>query len=276
VRGVPAHRCPPGSSTYGSRLSCGARVSIHKCNSTSDDGRRQLQARVRRLRMSGCRLLHERVTSHPLRPVLQAPCYMSVSLPEQLAMKRLVFIPTAGVVLLQACGASTTVSGNLLAPVPKSATVAILSLEFADPSIARVATDSLHAILGTSCRDLMVLAPDTVAERMSAARVVVPRQLNRVFFEQFASAVHAEYLLSGGIIRWEKGRAHFPVATETEVQISLSLYDVSTSELIWSVTGSQKGGGGIFANDPASTARKLFDQMLEKLPNFCRRGAPGP
>ena len=80
----------------------------------------------------------------------------------------------------------------------------------------------------------------------------------------------------GGIIKWEKGPAHFPVATETEVQISLSLYDVSTSELIWSVTGSQKGGGGIFANDPASTARKLFDQMLEKLPNFCRRGAPGP
>jgi len=190
-------------------------------------------------------------------------------------MKRAILVPIAAALLLQACGAKTAVSGDPLAPIPESAMVAVLGLEFADPGIARDATDSLYAALRSDCRGLAVIPPDTVAERMTAARIVVPRQLNRVFFEQFASAVNAGYVLSGGIIKWQEGRPRFPVASETEVQVSLSLHDVSTSQRIWSVNGEKTGGGGVFSDNPATTARKLFDDMLKKLPNFCRSGPAG-
>ena len=170
--------------------------------------------------------------------------------------------------VLAACGPSISVSGRP-EPVPQGAPIALLGMDHADPSIADAATDSLGAALAAMCPNLRVIDHTTVAEQMSAAGVVVPRQLNRVFFEQFATAVDAGYLLTGGISTWEKGRVHFPSAIETKVNMSLSLYDVRTAALLWSVTGEKTGGGGLLSDDPAETARKLFDDMLKKLPAFC-------
>lgn len=171
-----------------------------------------------------------------------------------------------GTLLLTACGASITTSGRVDAPIPGSSTLAVVPLYHADPGIANAATLALESAVTGACRhDFTVIDHEAVVARLDSAGIGVPRDINRPFLQKFASAVDADYLLTGGITEWHKGGVGFSGA-RTKVSLTLSVYDIAAGGFLLSATGDKDGGGGIFAGEPASTAEDLFGEMLRKIP----------
>ncbi len=173
--------------------------------------------------------------------------------------------------MLQACAAGLRLSGNPSTPIPEGSRVAVMLLDHVDPFVSGTATGWLEVALRQNCRNLSLIDHETVAAQMTDASMVIPRRPNRPFLEQFSTVIEADYLLTGVVTSWQKGRlrilGHSP---STEVGIVLILYDIGTGESLWSVSGDEGGGHGLLASDPSFAAKKLFDKMLKKLPTFCR------
>jgi hypothetical protein len=63
------------------------------------------------------------------------------------------------------------------------------------------------------------------------------------------------------------------VASHTEVSASLTMYDLETGKTVWTVSGQEVGGGGIFAEKPEEKAAVVFRKMLQEWRAMCK---PGP
>lgn len=171
---------------------------------------------------------------------------------------------------LQACAAGIMLRGNPSTPIPEGSRIAVMLLDHADPAISSMATGWLVLALRTNCRNLSLIDHETVTANMTDAGVFVPRRPNRPFLEQFSTVIEADYLLTGRVTKWQGGRQLLRRALSTEVAMSLVLYEIGTGELLWSASGEDTAGEGAAAQDPSFAATKLLDNMLKKLPTFCR------
>ena len=160
--------------------------------------------------------------------------------------------------------------------VPTTERIAVTYLDHANTNVSNAATAILEGQL-ERCKQNNLIKSAEVDSVLRANKIEIPRRISEDFVRSLKPYLNAKYLLTGGVLVWTQGAPGFPMATATDVSATFSLYDLETGKVVWSVTGQEKGGDGIFAEKPEQKAKVVFFQMLRKWKGFCLVGpAPAP
>lgn len=153
---------------------------------------------------------------------------------------------------------------------PASNQIAVTYLDHPDINISSSATKVLEANLNT-CKLTECLSAERTEEIFQKNNISLPKRMTKEYVKKLKETLNVKFLLTGGVTIWKKGSVGFPVASSTEFGASLTMYDLETGEVVWSVSGEETGGSGIFAESPESRAKQVFLAMLKKWDGFCRR-----
>jgi len=151
---------------------------------------------------------------------------------------------------------------------PTGDQIAVTFLDHANVNISTAATKILEGQLA-GCKQTNIIPAETVDSILRVHKLEIPRRLSEDYVKSLKPVLGAKYLLTGGVLIWTQGAVGFPVATATDVSVTLSLYDLETGKIAWSVTGQEKGADGIFAEKPESKAKVVILTMLRKWKGFC-------
>ena len=152
---------------------------------------------------------------------------------------------------------------------PEGKEIAVFYLDHPDVTIANSATAVLEKTLDY-CSKINYINAAITDSIFQANDIHLPRRLSKNYLTSLREFLPTKYLLTGGVIKWIKGSIGFPVASSTEVAISLTLYDIENGEVVWTVSGDEIGMAGIFAESPEDKAEWVFSRMLHKWDGFCK------
>ncbi len=182
-------------------------------------------------------------------------------------MKALVLVLCAS--LLIACGGTFR---SVVAPgyeAPAGEQIAVTYLDHPDINISNEATQVLEEQMAY-CEIKNFLTAEKVQELLEKNNTTLPKRLTQNSIQALKEALPAKYLITGGVTKWQKGGVRFPVALDTEVGASLTMYDLATGKVVWTISGEEKGSGGLFAEDSKTKAKTVFKKMLSKWKGFCQ------
>lgn len=152
---------------------------------------------------------------------------------------------------------------------PPGSEIAITYLDHADVNISNTATEVLINQL-LKCKIYNFMKADSVDAILQKNNISIPRRLNETFLKNIHQVIPKKFLLTGGITKWNKGSIGFPVAKSTEVGISLTMYDLETGKVVWTVSGEESGGSGIFSDSPESKSEVVIGKILRKWKELCK------
>ena len=151
---------------------------------------------------------------------------------------------------------------------PEGKEIALTYLNHPDITISFIATAVLTQQL-LACGIFNFIAADKTNEILQKNNINMPRHLTQNFIIALKELIPTKYLITGGISIWKKGSIGFS-DNSTEVSASLTMYDLETGKVVWSVSGQEEGYGGIFAEAPGEKAKIVFSKMIKKWPGLCK------
>ena len=152
---------------------------------------------------------------------------------------------------------------------PKAKDIAVMYLDHPDINISNIATKFLEKEL-KNCQVIGFIPAVRTDSMLQGNNISIPRRFTKDFALKLKNILNVNYLLTGGITIWKEGAPGFPVASSTEVGASLTMYDLNTGKVVWTVSGEETGWGGIFAEKPKSKAEDIFQGMLSEWEGFCK------
>lgn len=163
---------------------------------------------------------------------------------------------------LIACGGTVKKSfTNPAYPLSKVSSIAILP--FDGVSEAGAASDLLSMVIAN--KEVF----DYVVDRTQIQAVLAEHNLDATLLDektllQKGNFINADALLKGRVTRFVEGAPHYPLATATEISMSLKLVSTETGQIIWTQLYSEKSGTrGLLA----PSVDELFLEMAEEIAN---------
>lgn len=186
-------------------------------------------------------------------------------------MKKSALFP---VLLLAGCGTSPFLSQVSPGYAPGGRDrISVHYLEHPDASISAIATDLLEQEM-RDCPQIEVAPATRTDSLLQAKSIVLPRHLTREFIQSLHPVLGTKYFVIGGISGWWQPRLRVTAQMKAEVSASLTMYDLETGAIAWTITGALPGVAMSPADTSHWTARHLFGGMVERWNATCKDSIP--
>jgi len=148
-------------------------------------------------------------------------------------------------------------------PISKVSSIAIMP--FSGVQGADIAGDTLALVL--TSKGIF----ESVVDRSQLQSILVehnldPKLLDEKTLLQKGNFINADALLTGSVSRFIQGEPHYPVATQSEVAMSLRLVSTATGQIISTqLYSKQSFGRGLMAPNPTDLIIDMVEEIVEDL-----------
>jgi hypothetical protein len=154
-------------------------------------------------------------------------------------------------------------------PISKVSSIAIMP--FTGVAGADIAADTLAMVL--TSKGLF----ENVVDRTQIQAILVEHNIQPALLDEKSllhkgNLINADAFMTGSVSRFIQGVPNYPVATQSEVAMSLRLVSTETGQIIWTqVYSKQSFGRGLMAPNPADLVVEMVEELVEDLEELKRK-----